>query len=466
MSSKMNNRIGISFSLKQAALNALFFIVSSASLFIIAYALIDKVVEQREHDIIDVRIREYKAWFNEGGVRALKARFDAQLNYSKDVYLVRILSRYNAVLFLNIPQHSESFDSNFLKNIDPRQLNTWHSVKGKDNKSVWMVVSIQLKPGIILQVGKRSTQGYELLTNFRAVFLKFAIPILIFCAVIGGFLTYNAIKPIRRIIKAVRKIIETGQLNERVSERKERGELDELVNLFNRMLDRNESLIGAMKDSLDNVAHDLKTPMTRLRGIAEHALQNPDDQQACIEALSDCLEESERVVSMLNTLMDVSEAEAGTMKLNLETVSLPNIVKSIKDLYEIVAEENQIRIVLDIPEKLSIKADPIRIQQVVSNLLDNALKYSQAGTTVTIGLSEENKSAIVTVSDQGTGISPEEIDRIWDRLYRGDQSRSKKGVGLGLSFVKAIVIAHGGSVQVKSTIREGADFKIFLPLSY
>ncbi|MBU3915610.1 HAMP domain-containing histidine kinase, partial [bacterium] len=439
MSLKMNNRIGISFSLRQAALNALFIIVSSTSLFIVAYVLIENIVEEREHDIINVRIQEYRAWFNEGGVRALKARFDDQLNYSKDVYLVRILSRYNTVLFLNIPSRSESFDSEFLNDIDPRQINTWHSIEGKDKKSVWIVVSISLQPGIILQVGKRSTQGYELLSNFRSVFLRFAIPILIVCAVIGGFLTYNAIKPIRRIIMAVRKIIETGQLNERVPERKERGELDELVNLFNRMLDRNESLIQAMEDSLDNVAHDLKTPMTRLRGIAEQALRNPDDHHACLEALSDCLEESERVVSMLNTLMDVSEAEAGTMKLNLENVSLSDIIKSVVDLYEIIAEENQIKVELKIQENLSIKADPIRIRQVVSNLLDNALKYSQPQTTVTIGLSKIDDSAVVSVSDQGIGISPVEIDRIWDRLYRGDQSRSKKGVGLGLSFVKAIV---------------------------
>ena len=465
MFSKIKNRTGISFSLKQTALYALFFIISSTGLFIIAYFLIDNIIEQRERDIINIRLREYRAWYNEGGLFALKARFDEQSEYTRDIYFIRVLGRYDNAMFIHVPGYSDSFDPSILNQINPYLINTWFTVNDKDNKSTWTVISIPLRRSTILQVGKRSTRSYELLKHFRSIFLLFTIPILFIGITVGGFLTYSSMIPIRRIIQTVQKIIDTGQLNEQVPERKERGELDKLVKLFNLMLRRNESLIRAMKDSLDNVAHDLKTPMTRMRGIAEQALKNPDNHQACLEALSDSLEESERVVSMLNTLMDVSEAEAGTMNLDLKAVSMTGIIQSVVDLYEISADEKQIKIILDLPEQLEIRADHVRVQQIISNLLDNAIKYSPSHTEISIELSESDSHVVISVIDGGIGIPESEIDKIWDRLYRGDHSRSKKGVGLGLSFVKAITNAHGGHVQVKSSVGQGSKFSINLPKS-
>ena len=238
--------------------------------------------------------------------------------------------------------------------------------------------------------------------------------------------------------------------------------MNELVALFNQMLDKNNTLIEAMHNSLDNVAHDLRTPMTRLRGIAELALQSPEKEDACQEALADCMEESERVLTMLNALMDVAEAETGTMRLNRENVSVPDTIRSVVDLYEIVAEEKQITIHADLPESLVIQADQTRLQQVLANLLDNAIKYSGAGKQVFISARQDEKEAMITIADQGMGIAPAEIEKIWDRLYRGDRSRSKRGLGLGLSLVRAIVEAHGGT-SVESELNKGSTFTIRFP---
>ena len=214
--------------------------------------------------------------------------------------------------------------------------------------------------------------------------------------------------------------------------RGEKGEMNELVGLFNQMLDKNNTLIEAMHNSLDNVAHDLRTPMTRLRGIAELALQSPEKEEACQEALADCMEESERVLTMLNALMDVAEAETGTMRLNRENVSVPDAIRSVVDLYEIVAEEKQIAIDLDLPESLVIQADQTRLQQVLANLLDNAIKYSSDGKQVSISARQRRKRGHDYRFRPGHGDRPRRNRKDMGPPLPGRQESIKEGSGVRL----------------------------------
>jgi signal transduction histidine kinase len=166
---------------------------------------------------------------------------------------------------------------------------------------------------------------------------------------------------------------------------------------------------------------------------------------------------------MLNTLMDISEAETGIMKLDRELIDVSGLMKEVLDIYHYVAEEKDIDIHLTLPPDLSLIADPIRISQAMANLLDNAIKYTPVGGKIDIEARQLKREIMIAIKDSGIGIPREEMPKIWDRLYRGDQSRSQKGLGLGLSLLRAIIRAHKGRIEVLTEPGKGSTFSIYLP---
>jgi signal transduction histidine kinase len=297
----------------------------------------------------------------------------------------------------------------------------------------------------------------------RRVFLSVGTGALALAALIGGGLAWRATRPLRQVTDTARRIVATGDLQARVPAPAGGGELGDLVRQFNTVLVQNAALIGAQRETLDNLAHDLRTPLARLRGTADLALQNQTDSAAAREALADCLEESERVLRLLETLLDVSAAETGALPLRRERLDLGAVLTDAVGLYREVAEEKNITLHIEKPAPVFVDGDALRLGQAVANLLDNALKYTPAGGRVRLAAWPEPGFGLIEVSDTGPGVPPAEREKIWRRLYRGDASRSQRGLGLGLSLVKAIVEAHHGTVAVDEADGGGARFTVRLP---
>jgi signal transduction histidine kinase len=441
---------------------AVVFVASALALGALTYLLLARSLRQSDRDLTATTLARYVRAYERGGLGLLERLITAdRVAGSYEPLFVRVIGERAEAVYFTMPRDWR-FDLDQLERESPRLgVPGWAELRATDGSRL-EVASARLPDGTLFQVGKSSQRRAALLERFRETLLAvFFVVALV--AVAGGYtLTVSALRPLRDLSRTVRDIRETGRMHARVPVRRTGDALDDLGAQFNALLDRIEALLAGMRGALDNVAHDLRTPMTRLRGVAEAALRS-GRPEAGTEALAVCLEESERMAAMLDILMDISEAETGTLRLQLERTNLADVLRGAAELYGDLAEERGLALRLDAPPDVCVLADRHRLQQVAANLLDNAVKYTPRGGSVALGVRREGAEAVFQVRDSGPGIPPEDQPRIFDRLFRGDRSRSERGLGLGLSLVKAIVEAHRGQVAVDSTPGQGSTFTVRLP---
>jgi signal transduction histidine kinase len=262
----------------------------------------------------------------------------------------------------------------------------------------------------------------------------------------GATMSRNLLRRVELVNRTSERVM-AGNLSDRVPLDGTSDEFDLLATNLNRMLDQIERLMAAMREVTDDVAHDLKTPLSRLRARLELALIGPSDERAQREAIRAAIDEADRLLATFNALLRIAEAEAGSASERSELVDLAEVARAAAEFYEPVAEERGFRLSVATEPGVEIRGDRHLLSQALANLLDNALKYAEGGE-LEVQVSRAAERAVLEVADRGPGIPEPDREAVFDRFVRLERSRSTPGNGLGLSLVRAVARRHQGTVSL------------------
>jgi heavy metal sensor kinase len=430
--------------------------------------LITSWIRDRTDQELLLQVNRFSTLLATEGVEAVKngAVIEAQAAGVKKVFF-RLLS-------LNGQAFSSS-NMSYWKDIDIHETTIEELLRGSshvfetitipDRKERVRILYAMLSPSIILQVGQAMESYSRFLDAFKGIFIATMTLLIIIAAGVGWFMARRAVSGVEAVTWTAQKI-SGGTLEERVPVKTRGDEIDQLAITFNQMLDRIQTLLTEIKEMSDNIAHDLRSPITRIRGTAEVTLTTGKSLSEYEGMAASTIEECDRLLDMINTMLMISKTESRVEKLSREEINLQGLVREACELFEPTAEDRGVTLSYDVPVRSHLVGDTRMIQRMLSNLLDNAIKYTPPGGTVTASISEDDVQVIISVKDTGCGISPSDIPHIFERFYRCDQSRSQAGIGLGLSLARAIARAHGGDIMATSTPNQGSTFTVTLPKSF
>ena len=323
-------------------------------------------------------------------------------------------------------------------------------------------VALALPKGYHLLVGQSLDELIEL-RNTILVLTAAAVLLVLIVGILGGALVGHGV--LRRLQNVTRTAdtIMAGDLSQRIPEEHGEDEFDALAGKLNAMLERIEQLMQAAREVTENVAHDLRSPLTRLRGRAEMALMKGGDAMRQREALQKSIEETDGIVATLNAILSIAQIESGKRR-DWKPVDLAAVCHDAAELYAPLAEEKSLKFSADTGNVPAVTGNRQLLAQAVGNLLDNAIKYTPTGGRITLSLTANGPQSVITVADSGPGIPPELREKALERFTRLDTSRSTPGNGLGLSLVKAVAEHHGAlfalednhpGLRVSLTFRSG-----------
>jgi signal transduction histidine kinase len=332
---------------------------------------------------------------------------------------------------------------------------------------IGVALSLTLPRGERLIIGRDVEDQRAFADNIKRLFM-ISFGILTLAGLITGYIVSRSVlKRIDTINTATRQIM-AGDLAQRVPLGGSGDELDDLATNLNAMLERIEQLMNGMREVSENIAHDLKTPLNRLRNRTEAALRDPRGAPAYREGLERTIEEADDLIQTFNALLLIARLEAGALDQSTAILDCGTLVRDVAELYAPVAEEAGLEFTVDVPDGHLIRANPQLISQAVANLIDNAIKYTKAGAqlgpirAISVALTATSSEITVNVADRGPGIAPADRERALKRFVRLDASRSAPGTGLGLSLVAAVARIHGGTIALSDNA-PGLKVSLVLP---
>jgi len=464
MSSEPTTRRPRSLALRLTLWYSGIFAVSSALAFAFVYVLIVATVQQRTNEDLGEDVEEFAELYrSEGRARVEhEMRLDTKGDEAKKSFF-RLWSRDGRLLLATDltafpevgPPPASLFQPGGAAELGFETLN----LPGRDHpvRAVYGAIS----PDLLVEIGESVEDDEEFIAALLRGFLAPSLAFALLGLPVGWFLARRALRGVEDVTRTAAAIA-AGELDRRVAVPGEGAELVRLAQVFNAMLDRIQALVLGMRDIADHLAHDLRSPLTRIRAAAELAQQSGSADGAELSLAATAAEECDRLLEMISTNLEITETESGAADLRLADVDLVELVSDACELFQTVAEDRDLKLTAALPAQCRLRADRQRLQRVIANLLDNALKYTPPGGQVTVTLMDEGARVRLAFEDTGIGIAPEEAPRIFERFYRSDRSRSELGNGLGLALCLASVRAHGGEMSVDSAPGRGSTFTVTL----
>jgi signal transduction histidine kinase len=457
MFSGASERLDWRFSLRLALAVGGLFAVAVVTIYFGAGALLERALAREEASLVLDRSEDLRlAWQGSSGEGLANLLKELETTTGEQL-AVRVEGPDRSIIFSGATADAPEVPWAELGAPPPALKNAVSAAGG------WTATAISLASGETLRAARFSGVLADVRATYRGLFATAVAPLLLAGIAGGVLMVMVSLRPLRRTVAVMRHIVQTGDWAARVTPPRSAGEMRNLAEAFNAVLERQQRLVESLRQSLDHVAHDLRTPLTRLQVTVESGLAKTERESAARESLADCLEETQRVQATLDTLLDVAEAEAGAMKLRRETIAAADMLAEVAELYEFAAEAKGAKLKVREAPGVEFEGDRVRLRRALANLVDNALKYLGPGHSVVLSAEKTDHEILLRVQDDGLGISPEDLPRIWDRLFRADRSRSAPGMGLGLSLVKAIAEAHEGRAEAESTLGRGSTFLLRLP---
>lgn len=346
--------------------------------------------------------------------------------------------------------------------IGPSSRKTFQTYYDSRRKQSVRVLQIPLEETLILQIGVPLPDYSQL--QYRFIFAASICLLLIFStsSLLGRYVARRSVEGIKQVTHAAH-LVAGGRFQARVPHGDRGAEINELVDAFNNMIKQINQLMDELREVSDNIAHDLRSPLTRIRSAAEVALRDHQVTEHEQQTLGYILQECDRLNQLISDILEIAAIDAGAEALLSRQVNIKTLIDEASELFISVAEEKGQQWSLETPNRnVYVQGDQARLQRAVANLLDNAIKYTPTGGRISLQLREDSDHYCFSVCNSGSGIAAGDLPHIFERFYRGDRSRSTAGNGLGLSYARAIALAHRGTLQVETSTTQ-VCFHLSLP---
>ncbi len=461
------NRLRQSLAFRLTVWYAVIFVLSAAIAFFLFYLLITQVVRERTDADLRVQANGLTQIHLLQGVEMMRraAILKAQAAGEQKMFFRLFypsgvsFSSSNMTYWRNIGIDRDAVDAI----LEGGAAYRYTTQKVPQQPYAARIIYKRIDRSIVLQLGYSLESEERLVNTFERTFAITMAALLAIAVAVGWFMARRALSGVSMVTRTARQISES-DLESRVPVQYRHNEIDRLAFTFNQMLDRIQQLVVSMRQMNDNIAHDLRSPITRIRGLAEVTLTGAESTDDYAQMAASTIEECDRLLQMINTMLTISRTEAGMDPAAFHSVDMAVVAKEACDLFQPLADDKKIDLNCTAEVPCLVAGDPPMLQRMMANLIDNAIKYTPLSGLVRVTVEPDGGNCVIRVEDSGPGIPEADQPLIFQRFFRGDQSRTQGGSGLGLSLAHAIVTAHGGSISLESVPDSNTIFWVRLPM--